>query len=76
MCGLFDKVHISDGQVHRRKTRNRLRSGSELLEQNITISMGQRLRGLMSEHQIDPNEYLDYVHQINYEVVSPNEGSC
>ena len=27
----------------------------------------------MSEHQIDPDEYLEYVHQINYDVVLPNE---
>ena len=27
----------------------------------------------MIEHQINPDEYLDYVHQINYDVVEPNE---
>ena len=26
----------------------------------------------MIEHQVNPDEYLDYVHQINYEVVQPN----
>jgi putative hydrolase of the HAD superfamily len=34
---------------------------------------GTTLRGLMIEHQINPDEYLDYVHQINYDVVEPNE---
>ncbi|MGY9017116.1 MAG: pyrimidine 5'-nucleotidase [Alphaproteobacteria bacterium] len=72
-CGLFDKVHILMGKFIEEKLG--IDSGSaQTLRTKYYHKYGTTLRGLMSEHQIDPNEYLDYVHQINYEVVSPNEG--
>ncbi len=33
---------------------------------------GTTLRGLMLEHQIDPDEFLEYVHDIDHSVLDPN----
>ena len=72
-CGLFDKVHILMGRFIEEKLN--LSSGeAQALRSKYYHQYGTTLRGLMIEHKINPDEYLDYVHQINYDVVSPNEG--
>ena len=72
-CGLFDKVHILMGRFIEEKLS--LSSGeAQALRSKYYHQYGTTLRGLMIEHKINPDEYLDYVHQINYDVVSPNEG--
>ena len=71
-CGLFDKVHILMGRFIEEKLN--LDSGAaQALRSKYYHQYGTTLRGLMIEHQINPDEYLDYVHQINYDVVEPNE---
>ncbi len=70
-CGLFDKVHILMGKFIEEKLN--LNSGdAQALRSKYYHQYGTTLRGLMIEHHVNPNEYLDYVHQINYEVVQPN----
>ena len=70
-CGLFDKVHILMGRFIEEKLK--LSSGDALgLRSKYYHQYGTTLRGLMLEHQINPDEYLEYVHQINYDVVMPN----
>ena len=69
-CGLFDKVHILMGKFIEEKLN--LNSGdAQALRSKYYHQYGTTLRGLMIEHHVNPNEYLDYVHQINYEVVQP-----
>ena len=69
-CGLFDKVHILMGKFIEEKLN--LNSGdAQALRSKYYHQYGTTLRGLMIEHQVNPDEYLDYVHQINYEVVQP-----
>jgi len=71
-CGLFDKVHILMGRFIEEKLN--LSSGeAQALRSKYYHQYGTTLRGLMIEHKVNPDEYLDYVHQINYDVVSPNE---
>ena len=71
-CGLFDKVHILMGRFIEEKLN--LSSGeAQALRSKYYHQYGTTLRGLMIEHKINPDEYLDYVHQINYDVVSANE---
>ena len=71
-CGLFDKVHILMGRFIEEKLN--LTSGeAQALRSKYYHQYGTTLRGLMMEHQINPDEYLEYVHQINYDVVMPNE---
>ena len=70
-CGLFDKVHVLMGRYIEEKLG--LASGeAQALRSKYYHQYGTTLRGLMMEHQIDPDDYLDYVHQINYDVVSPD----
>ena len=72
-CGLFDKVHILMGRFIEEKLS--LSSGeAQALRSKYYHQYGTTLRGLMIEHKVNPDEYLDYIHQINYDVVSPNEG--
>ena len=71
-CGLFDKVHILMGKFIEEKLG--IDSGeAQALRTKYYHKYGTTLRGLMSEHKINPDEYLEYVHQINYDVVLPNE---
>ena len=35
---------------------------------------GTTLRGLMTEHGIEPQEYLNFVHDIDFSVLEPDEG--
>ncbi len=71
-CGLFDKVHILMGRYIEEKLN--LSSGeAQALRSKYYHQYGTTLRGLMIEHQINPDEYLEYVHQINYDVVIPDE---
>ena len=71
-CGLFDKVHILMGRFIEEKLS--LSPGdAQALRSKYYHQYGTTLRGLMIEHKIDPDEYLEYVHQINYDVVIPDE---
>mgnify|MGYP005710690531 FL=1 len=70
-CGLFDKVHILMGKFIEEKL-NLASGDAQALRSKYYHQYGTTLRGLMIEHQVNPDEYLDYVHQINYEVVQPN----
>lgn len=70
-CGLFDKVHILMGRFIEEKL-NLASGDAQALRSKYYHQYGTTLRGLMIEHQVNPDEYLDYVHQINYEVVQPN----
>ena len=70
-CGLFDKVHILMGKFIEEKL-NLNPGDAQALRSKYYHQYGTTLRGLMIEHHVNPNEYLDYVHQINYEVVQPN----
>ncbi len=57
-CGLFDKVHILMGKFIEEKLN--LNSGdAQALRSKYYHQYGTTLRGLMIEHHVDPNEYLD-----------------
>ena len=71
-CGLFDKVHILMGRFIEENLKLSS-SEAQALRSKYYHQYGTTLRGLMIEHKINPDDYLNYVHQINYDVVSPNE---
>ena len=57
-CGLFDKVHILMGKFIEEKLN--LNSGdAQALRSKYYHQYGTTLRGLMIEHQVNPDEYLD-----------------
>ena len=70
-CGLFDKVHILMGKFIEEKL-NMSSNDAQQLRSKYYHQYGTTLRGLMSEHNINPDDYLKYVHQINYDVVEPD----
>ncbi|MFC0282664.1 pyrimidine 5'-nucleotidase [Camelimonas abortus] len=43
------------------------------LQKQYYYSHGTTLRGLMDEHGLDPAEYLDFVHDVDLSLLSPNE---
>lgn len=43
------------------------------LQKKYYHAHGTTLRGLMTEHNIKPQDYLDYVHNINFDVLQKNE---
>ena len=59
-CGLFDKVHILMGKFIEEKL-NLASGDAQALRSKYYHQYGTTLRGLMIEHQVNPDEYLDYV---------------
>ena len=43
-----------------------------LLQKDYYRRYGTTLRGLMEEHDLEPHEFLDIVHRIDYSAVTPN----
>lgn len=42
------------------------------LQRRYSREFGTTMRGLMVEHDLDPDEYLDYVHNIDLTLIAPN----
>ena len=42
------------------------------LQKHYYKTYGTTLRGLMTEHDMDPHAFLDYVHDIDHSVIEPN----
>jgi putative hydrolase of the HAD superfamily len=71
-CDLFAQIDVKMGAYI-----------SELLSVDLTearrvqkdyfMQYGTTLAGLMRHHQVDPHDYLDYVHDIDVSVVMPDE---
>ena len=70
-CRLFDQVDRRIGQFI--AERFALDSVSaRVLQKRYFRDYGTTLRGLMTEHGVDPNHFLDYVHEIDHSPVSPS----
>jgi len=41
-------------------------------QRDLFTRYGTTLRGLVTEHAVDPEPFLDHVHRVNFDVVSPN----
>jgi putative hydrolase of the HAD superfamily len=41
-------------------------------QRSLFMRYGTTLRGLMTEHRLDPEPFLDYVHQVDFDRVTPN----
>src|ERR1700761_8993404 len=44
------------------------------LQKDYYLRYGTTLRGLMAEHGLEPDEYLELVHQIDHSPLTPNPG--
>jgi len=41
-------------------------------QRSLFMKYGTTLRGLMTEHALDPEPFLDHVHRVDFELVQPN----
>jgi putative hydrolase of the HAD superfamily len=42
-------------------------------QRSLFMQYGTTLRGLMTEHGLDPDPFLDHVHRVDFELVQPNQ---
>lgn len=71
-CRLFDQIDVRIGAF----VSNLLgidEAEARRIQKAYFYKYGTTLRGLMSEHQIVPDDFLDYVHDIDHSPVPPNQ---
>ena len=70
--GVFQQVHKLMGEFIS-KNLNMDMPEAKRLQAKYYKQHGTTLRGLMDNHGIDPDYFLDEVHRLDYSIVSPNE---
>ena len=70
--GIFQQVHKLMGEFIS-KNLNVAMSEAKKLQAKYYKQHGTTLRGLMDNHGIDPDHFLDEVHRLDYSIVGPNE---
>ena len=70
--GIFQQVHKLMGEFIS-KNLNMDMPEAKKLQAKYYKQHGTTLRGLMDNHGIDPDYFLDEVHRLDYSIVSPNE---
>ncbi|MDI9314345.1 MAG: pyrimidine 5'-nucleotidase [Hydrotalea sp.] len=58
---IMEKLQLAEGPARQLKT-------------NYFLAHGTTLKGLMDNHQIDPTEFLEMVHDIDYSILPRNDG--
>ena len=70
--GIFQQVHKLMGEFIS-KNLNMEMPEAKKLQAKYYKQHGTTLRGLMDNHGIDPDYFLDEVHHLDYSIVSPNK---
>ena len=70
-CRLFDQIDVKMGEFVSRLL-NVSYAEAKLLQKQLFYGHGTTLRGLMVEHGVSPDGFLDYVHDIDHSPVLPN----
>jgi len=70
-CNLFAEVDERMGQFIADRLKLE-RVAARALQKKYFREYGTTLRGLMSEHDIDADEYLDFVHAVDLSPITPN----
>ena len=70
--GIFDQIHKKMGEFISKNLKVSLKE-AKLLQKKYFIENGTTLHGLMINHNIDPKEFLSYVHDIDFSIVKPDE---
>ncbi len=68
-CRLFDQIDVKMGEFVSR-TLNVSYADAKLRQKELFYKHGTTLRGLMQEHDLKPEGFLDYVHNIDYTSVT------
>ena len=71
-CRLFDQIDVKMGQFVSKLLGVDL-AEAKLRQKAMFYKYGTTLRGLMTEHGITPDEFLDFVHDIDHSPVPPNK---
>ena len=67
-CDLFSQIHIRMAQFVANTLAIDL-DAAKLVRRDFFLRYGTTMRGLMEEHGVDPNEYMAYVHDVDYSPV-------
>src|SRR5580698_9211374 len=70
-CNLFAQIDRRMGEYIARLLKTDFDS-AKLLQKQYFRRHGTTMRGLMTEHGINPGDFLDYVHDIDVTVISPS----
>jgi len=70
-CRLFDQIHVKMN-AYIMELLSVDEDEAMRLRRHYFTSYGTTLSGLMKEHAIDPDTFLDYVHDIDVTAVAPN----
>ena len=71
--GIFDQIHKRMGKFISSNLKINLKE-AKILQKKYFIENGTTLHGLMINHNIKPEKYLDYVHDIDFSIVKPDKG--
>jgi len=71
-CRLFDQIDVKMGNFVS-KLLNVDYPEAKRRQKEMFYKYGTTLRGLMTEHGITPDDFLDYVHDIDHSPVPPNK---
>ncbi len=69
--GIFQQVHELMGKFVSNKLKIDLDSAKKI-QKKYFIKHGTTLKGLMDNHGVKPDEFLDYVHKLDYSIIHPN----
>ena len=70
--GIFDQIHKKMGEFISKNLKVSLKE-AKFLQKKYFIENGTTLYGLMINHNINPKEFLSYVHDIDFSIVKPDE---
>ena len=70
-CRLFDQIDMKIGEYVADKL-GMLFADAKLYQKQLYYRHGTTLRGLMQDHGLKPEGFLDYVHDIDYSPVVPD----
>ena len=70
--GIFQQVHVLMGKFIE-KNLNVEYANAKKIQKDYYKKYGTTLRGLMDNHGIDPDYFLNEVHKLDYSIVGPNK---
>jgi putative hydrolase of the HAD superfamily len=70
--GIFQQVHTLMGEFVSKNLNIKIKEAKEL-QRKYYKQHGTTLRGLMDNHEIDPDHFLSEVHNLDYSIVGPNK---
>jgi len=70
--GIFQQVHILMGEFVSKHLNIEINEAKDL-QKKYYRQHGTTLRGMMDNHGVEPDHFLDEVHRLDYSIVKPNE---